>query len=804
MATPFVSGVIALMLEADPSLGVDDTLTGGLLPHQKVRNILASTAEHRGAPVPNNEYGYGVIDAYSAVAEALGVAGYVPNAYPGYTILTGEGVADLGNWTHEFTVTADLVGMPISGTATIDGTFVEGCLFWFGNVCVIPSNLWSPDLEVILEKQQPSGSWSQVVAGAGEVTFSECPARGECGQVGRAEVVHFTPQGEGTFRFRVFPANDESNQGVGGNFDFEISIGAPAPGTGGNITPLAGFTFVCTGLTCNFTDTSGDVDGSVVSWNWDFGDGNSSTAQNPSHTYASGNTYSVTLTVTDDQLATANVTKTVVAPPPSNIPPTANFSFSTSDLTANFADTSSDSDGTIVSWSWTFGDGGTSSAANPSHAYAAAGTYDVTLIVTDDDSAASTGVTKSVTVTDPVPNVPPVASFVVDVVDPNPCGTDFFPNTCQFTDTSTDSDGNVVSLDWDFDGGSVVGGFPIGPGESLLVQFPATGPNPVTVRLTVTDNDGATHFAERTLPISHPAPPPASVHIADLDNMSALASRGRWDAAVSVLVRDDHGTAISGATINGAWSNGTSGTGSCDTDANGQCMITKPNLKVNVSLVTFSVTSIVSTGLEYTGTANSDPDGDSDGTAINLAQPGTSTSQPPVASFTVDQNPCGTDFFPNTCLFTDTSTDADGDIVSWSWDFGDGQPVVAQGPHLVQFPDDGPNPVTVTLTVTDGTGATDTTSLTLPISDPVVPPPTALVLEPATGYKVKGVQTVDLVWSGGPAGNVEIHRNGVNVQTTPNDGAQTHNIGVKGPGSYIFEICEAGGAPCSNAITVIY
>jgi len=70
-----------------------------------------------------------------------------------------------------------------------------------------------------------------------------------------------------------------------------------------------------------------------------------------------------------------------------NVPPVANFTFTTSGLTANFTDTSTDSDGTIASRSWTFGDGGTSTATNPSHTYAAAGTYTVTLTVTDNGGA---------------------------------------------------------------------------------------------------------------------------------------------------------------------------------------------------------------------------------------------------------------------------------------------------------------------------------------------------------------------------------------------------------------------------------
>ena len=123
-------------------------------------------------------------------------------------------------------------------------------------------------------------------------------------------------------------------------------------------------------------------------------------------------------------------------------------------------------------------------------------------------------------------------------------------------------------------------------------------------------------------PTPSPTPDPNStMHVGDLDGSSTPANRGRWNATVTITVHDAGDSPLANATVSGDWSGGASGSDSCTTDGNGQCSVSKNNIKGNQSSVTFTVTSVTEGTHTYNANANHDPDGDSNGTAITVLQP---------------------------------------------------------------------------------------------------------------------------------------------------------------------------------------
>ena len=189
--------------------------------------------------------------------------------------------------------------------------------------------------------------------------------------------------------------------------------GGPTPPITPNQSPTASFTANPTSgvapleVTFNASSSS-DSDGSIISYAWDFKDGETGNGETISHTFSSIGSYNVLLTVTDNDGATDTTTKTitVTAPITTNQSPTASFTATptsgTAPLAVSFnASSSSDSDGSITSYAWDFKDGNTGTGQTINHTFSSAGSYNVLLTVTDDEGA-SDSTTKTINVTDPI------------------------------------------------------------------------------------------------------------------------------------------------------------------------------------------------------------------------------------------------------------------------------------------------------------------------------------------------------------------------------------------------------------------
>lgn len=174
------------------------------------------------------------------------------------------------------------------------------------------------------------------------------------------------------------------------------ACGGDGSGTGPNNDPVANFTVgTCTPtVACTFTDASTDPQGNatITGRKWNFGDGTAEVtdpALTQSHTFAAAGTFQVTLTVTDNSgLSNSKTNPVIVAA--ANQPPVASFvaPSCTAAAACSFSSTSTDPDGSIIATHWEFGEPtsptNTADGATASHTYAAAGTFNVTLTVTDD------------------------------------------------------------------------------------------------------------------------------------------------------------------------------------------------------------------------------------------------------------------------------------------------------------------------------------------------------------------------------------------------------------------------------------
>lgn len=389
----------------------------------------------------------------------------------------------------------------------------------------------------------------------------------------------------------------------------------------GFFVPIVNFSYEpispSTANTITFTDNSTDPNYENtlhLNYAWDF-DNNGiidSTEENPTYSYSDNGTYIVTLNITNayQQWNRTNQTITVT-----NLGPTSSFSWNPNPVivnqTATFQNTSTDSDGSIESWYWDFGDGNTSTQQNPTHTYNIAGDYTVILNVTDDDGNTSTEL-QTVTVT-----LKPLVNFSIN--PSNPTTSD----TITFSDDSTDADGSISDYNWSFGDGTY--------SENQNPTHSYSDDGEYSVTLNVTDNDGASNHTTQSITILNTQPTANFTYIPQ--NPTDLQT----------LTFTNHSTDSDGHIVNCTWTFG-------DGDTNYSMNSTTHRYDDNGTfIVTLNVT---------------DDDGDTDEYIINI----TVSNVGPTAGFSFEPS------LPEvgeTIWFNDTSTDQDGTIVNWTWNFGD-------------------------------------------------------------------------------------------------------------------------------------
>lgn len=387
---------------------------------------------------------------------------------------------------------------------------------------------------------------------------------------------------------------------------------------------IADFNFdtVCLGDSTSFTDQSSSSTGSVNSWLWNFDDlGATSTNQNPAHTFSADSVFAVNLQVTDTRGCSHDTTLAVPISPK----PLANFSPDRACFgdTVNFTDLSLANTGVLVSWDWDFGDGDTSDLSDPSHFYAAPGNYTVCLTVSNSSACAGTNDTCIVVA---ITNKP-LANFQED----STCLAD----SSSFTDLSQDLGGvGFAQWQWDFDTSGVVAGSSTLQNPSF--RYPAAGQ--YSVRLTVTDSAGC--FDDTILTTTILQTPTAQF----IGDTSCLG-----DSSCPI------DRSIAGDLPIQTW------TWDIDTST-------------GISLSGQSVCYLFGTsGLRVASLIVSDSYGCSDTSFAEIR-----VEDLPVANFIAD-TVCALD----TTDFFDVSTTSFGSIVTWNWQFGNGDSSTLQNPSNV-------------------------------------------------------------------------------------------------------------------------
>ncbi|WP_133644025.1 PKD domain-containing protein [Zeaxanthinibacter enoshimensis] len=286
---------------------------------------------------------------------------------------------------------------------------------------------------------------------------------------------------EGAYVFSLTATDDENDTA---SDEVTVTVNPlSGPTALAEATPLNG----TVPLEVTFTGSNSSDDQGVVSYAWDFMDGNTSAEADPVHIFETAGTFEVSLTVTDGDNLTDSDTITITVSDPANEAPVAVAQADPLSgdipLEVTFTGSNSTDDKEVVSYAWDFMDGNSAAIADPVHTFTVAGTYEVLLTVTDAEGLTSTA-TVSITVTEPM-NEAPVAIALA-----NPTSGQA-PLEVTFTGSDSTDDNGITTYSWDFMDGST-------SSEADVVHtFTAEGTYNVT--LTVTDAEGLTDVAEVTI-----------------------------------------------------------------------------------------------------------------------------------------------------------------------------------------------------------------------------------------------------------------------------------------------------------------
>lgn len=421
---------------------------------------------------------------------------------------------------------------------------------------------------------------------------------------------------------------------------------------------------------------SSDPDGSIESYSWNFGDGNTGSGMTTTHNFAEEGTYLVTLTVIDNDGAAADTTADIIVTPRVNEAPTASFTATPvkggAPLGVVFnAAGSSDPDGSIETYIWNFGDGQSGSGVSADHTFTEPGNYTATLIVTDDMGATAT-VSQEIIVID-LPNQPPIAK--ISTFPSSRTGEAPFKIILSGF-YSTDSDGTISKYEWRLGDGSSAAG--------LRKTHIYSNPGSYNVVLTITDDDGAQDTASTTVNVTEAInDPPTATFIITPDT---------GEAPLDVLFDATASSDPDGTIENYAW---IFGDGAVDNSN------TRRPTHTYTDPGTYLVRLTVTDNEGATGTKT---------LTLNVSE---QTNQPPTASFTATPN---TGTAPLDVELNATgSSDPDGSIAQYFWNLGNGETATTP---IVNLTYNDANIYRVRLTVTDNEGVTDTASLDINVTAP--------------------------------------------------------------------------------------